>query len=138
MAFVEIGGVGRAYGVRGLIGEECCGEVGFEGEQEVVVRGFAHGGMVDDHEVEAGGEVGEWEVGELLQGAFVPGDGDVRVQLGEALRGGDHGEIAARVVPGDAFEFRHVVCAWPMAWIRMISLLEDVNEMVPPNGMRMR
>jgi len=46
--------------------------------------------------------------------------------------------VSTRVVPGDAFEFRHVVCAWPMAWIRMISLLEDVNEMVPPNGMRMQ
>jgi acyl dehydratase len=107
MALVGVAGVGLADGVGGLIGEEGCGEMLVEGKQEIEVRGFADGGMVDDHEVEAGGEVCEGRVGELLERALVPGDGDVGVEFREALSRGDHGDIAAGVVPGDAGEFSH-------------------------------
>ena len=92
MAVVVVAGMRLADGVRGLIGEEVRGQMLVEREQKVVVRGLADGGMVDDHQVEAGGEVGERRVGELLQRALVPGDRDVGMKFREALRGGDHRE----------------------------------------------
>ncbi len=81
--------------------------------KEVEVRGFADGRVIDHHQIEAGGEIGEGRVGEGLQRALLPVDEDAGMQLREALRSGDHGEVAASVVPRNAGEFDHVLAATP-------------------------
>src|ERR1700733_1554935 len=85
--------------------------------------------MVDDHEIEAGSKVGEGRIGELLQGAFVPGDRDVGMEFREALGRGHHGKVATRVVPCDAGEFDHDLddgSSITGAATGMIRLLRDV------------
>jgi hypothetical protein len=69
---------------------------------------FADGGMIDDKQVEAGeARWAERRVSEGLERALLPGDGDFWMRLLKALRGRDHGEQAASVVPRDAGELNH-------------------------------
>jgi len=108
--FVEgVAGMGLTDGVGGLASEKVRVEMLIEWKEQVLADSFADGGVVDDHEVVAGGEVGERRVGKLLERSLVPGDGDAGVELREALSRGNHRKKAAGMVPGYAGKFYHGV-----------------------------
>ena len=94
----------RPDGVGRLFGHKLSRQALVQGQEHARRGRNAGPGMVDHQQIVALGQGGDGLVGEGLQGALVPHDFHLGMAFGEALGRGNHGQIAATVIPGDAVQ----------------------------------